>query len=138
MKQLIGIVSLLALAACGGNSGGSQPSSSDSAASITKVQDSANATAEKGAEHTGHPGYAIMLQNDCKTCHTPDAPSTGPSFAMIAARYDSTKAGTVEHLAKKVISGGKGSWGETPMTPHPALSEQDAETLVRYVLSYKQ
>lgn len=79
-----------------------------------------------------------MLQNDCKTCHTPDAPSTGPSFAMIAARYDSTKTGTVENLAKKVIAGGKGNWGQVPMTPHPSLSQQDAETLVRYILSYKQ
>jgi cytochrome c len=79
-----------------------------------------------------------MLQNDCKTCHAPDKPVTGPSFVMIAARYDSTKPGTVEHLAQKVISGGKGSWGDVPMTPHAALSEKDAETLVRYVLSYKQ
>jgi cytochrome c len=56
---------------------------------------------------------------------------------MIAARYDSTKAGTVEHLAQKVITGGKGSWGDVPMTPHPGLSKQDAEELVKYVLSYK-
>ena len=138
MKLLIGIVSLLALAACGNNQSGSQPTSSDSAGSITKITDSATASASAGTEHTGHPGYAIMVQNDCKTCHTPDKPSTGPSFIMIAARYDSTKAGTVEHLAKKVITGGKGSWGDVPMTPHAALSEQDAETLVKYVLSYKQ
>jgi len=100
--------------------------------------DSASASASAGTEHTGHPGWAIMQQQDCKTCHTPDKQSTGPSFMMIAARYDSAKAGTVEHLAQKVITGGKGSWGDVPMTPHPALSKEDAEELVKYVLSYKQ
>jgi cytochrome c len=137
MKQLIGIVSLLALAACGSNQA-SQPTSSDSATAITKITDSASASSSAGTEHTGHPGYALMLQNDCKTCHAPDKPVTGPSFAMIAARYDSTKAGTVEHLAQKVIAGGKGQWGDVPMVSHPSLSEKDAETLVRYILSYKQ
>lgn len=137
MKQLIGIVSVLALFACN-NTQAPKPTQSDSAATITKISDSSGASSSAGTEHTGHPGYALLLQNDCKTCHTPDKPSTGPSFVMIAARYDSTKAGTVEHLAQKVISGGKGSWGDVPMTPHAALSEKDAETLVRYVLSYKQ
>jgi cytochrome c len=137
MKHLIGIVSLLALGACNNNQA-PPPATGDSAATITKITDSSTASASAGTEHTGHPGYALLLQNDCKTCHTPDKPATGPSFVMIAARYDSTKSGTVEHLAQKVISGGKGSWGDVPMTPHPALSQADAETLVRYVLSYKQ
>ncbi len=137
MKRLLGIVvPLLVLAACGSNNGGNNKTASDSTPAPSEHQlgvDSASA----GAEHTTHPGYAIMLQQDCKTCHTPDKQSTGPSFMMIAARYDSTKAGTVEHLAKKVISGGSGSFGTVPMTPHPSLSQADAETLVKYVLSYK-
>jgi cytochrome c len=134
---LLGIIAVLALAACGGSGGGSKPTTGDSGASVTKLTDSSTASASAGTEHTGHPGYALMLQNDCKTCHTPDNPSTGPSFVMIAARYDSTKAGTVEHLAKKVISGGHGSFGDAVMTPHASLSEADAETLVKYILSYK-
>lgn len=140
MKRLTVIASLLALAACGGSGGNNSSTSTDTTAGVAQQQhgDSATASATAGAEHTDHPGYAIMQQQDCKTCHTPDKQSTGPSFMMIAARYDSTKAGTVEHLAEKVISGGKGSWGDVPMTPHPSLSKADAQELVKYVLSYKQ
>src|SRR5262249_16939286 len=137
MKQLIGIVSVLALAACNNNTA-PQPTSGDSAASITKISDSAGASSSAGTEHTRHPGYALMLQNDCQTCHAPDMPVSGRWFLLLAARYDSTNAGTGEHLAQKVSSGGKGNWGDVPMTPHAALSEKDAETLVRYILSYKQ
>jgi cytochrome c len=139
MKRLMGMVSLLVLAACGGNSGNNNAATRDTTAGTAEHQmvDSSSASASSGTEHTGHPGWAIMQQQDCKTCHTPDKQSTGPSFMMIAARYDSTKAGTVDHLAQKVITGGKGSWGDVPMTPHPGLSKQDAEKLVKYVLSYK-
>jgi cytochrome c len=129
---------VLFLVACGSGQGRDKSSSTDTTASnVVKPQDSTNAAGNAGTEHTGHPGYAIMQANDCKTCHTPDKPSTGPSFAMIAARYDSTKTGTVEHLAKKVLSGGSGSFGTVPMTPHASLTEKDAEQMVRYILSYK-
>jgi cytochrome c len=43
----------------------------------------------------------------------------------------------VEHLAKKVISGGSGVWGEIMMTPHPGLSLDSAEAIVRYILLLK-
>ena len=137
MKRLMGIASLLVLAACGSNQGNGK-ATTDTTASPAEHQmtDTGSASANAGTEHTTYPGYGIMLQQDCKTCHTPDKISTGPSF-MIAARYDSTKAGTVEHLAEKVISGGKGSFGDVPMTPHPSLSKADAEELVKYILSYK-
>lgn len=131
------LVSVLALVSCGGSQGNDKPAA-DTTTTTAQSADTGSAATGSVAEHTGHPGYAIMKQNDCRTCHNIDKPLTGPSFVMIAARYDSTKAGTVEHLAKKVISGGTGSFGTIPMTPHAALSEKDAETLVRYVLSYKQ
>jgi cytochrome c len=133
----MGLAVILLLAACGSGSGNGK-TSSDTSSNLPKPQDSSTVSSSAGTDHTGHPGYAIMLTQDCKTCHTPDNPSTGPSFIMIAARYDSTKPGTLEHLAKKVISGGSGSFGTTPMTPHTGLSEQDAEEMVKYILSYKQ
>jgi cytochrome c len=41
-------------------------------------------------------------------------------------------------LAGKVIGGGKGNWGEIPMTPHPNVSQGDAEAMVSYILSMKK
>jgi cytochrome c len=40
-------------------------------------------------------------------------------------------------LADKIIKGGAGVWGQIPMTPHPNLSKQDAEQIVKYVLLLK-
>jgi cytochrome c len=61
----------------------------------------------------------------------------GPSYADVAAKYESTEE-NVAMLAKKVIEGGVGVWGEVPMPPHPALSEEDAKDMVRYVLLLKK
>jgi cytochrome c len=41
----------------------------------------------------------------------------------------------LERLTKKVISGGKGVWGEVPMAPHPTLSTEDATEIVKYILN---
>jgi cytochrome c len=40
-------------------------------------------------------------------------------------------------LAEKVIKGGQGVWGAVPMTPHPALTQADAEQMVKYVMLLK-
>ena len=49
-------------------------------------------------------------------------------------KYKGDKS-ALERLTKKVISGGKGVWGEVPMAPHPALSTEDAAEIVKYILS---
>src|SRR5690606_14193716 len=43
--------------------------------------------------------------------------------------------GTVSQLAAKIIAGGTGVWGEQAMTAHPALTQIDAEEMVKYILS---
>jgi cytochrome c len=43
----------------------------------------------------------------------------------------------VKLLAGKIIAGGQGVWGEIPMSPHPQVSQADAESMVRYILSLK-
>ncbi len=37
-------------------------------------------------------------------------------------------------LAGKIIEGGEGVWGETPMAPHPAIARDTAEQMVRAIL----
>jgi cytochrome c len=61
----------------------------------------------------------------------------GPSYADVAAKYESTEE-NVAMLAQKVINGGVGNWGEVPMPAHPGLSEEDAKDMVRYVLLLKK
>jgi cytochrome c len=61
----------------------------------------------------------------------------GPSYADVAAKYESTEE-NITMLAQKVIAGGVGVWGEVPMPAHPGLSEDDAKDMVRYVLLLKK
>ncbi len=89
-------------------------------------------------ERTGFAaGLYLMNGSDCKSCHTMDKPSVGPSFIAVADKYKSDP-GAVTRLADKVISGGSGVWGEHAMAAHPTISHQEAETIVKYILSVSQ
>lgn len=82
-------------------------------------------------------GKQMVLSMDCKSCHSLDQESVGPSYLAIAKRYDG-KPGSIKKLADKVIQGGSGSWGERAMTAHPALSVQEAEDMTAYILSLSE
>jgi cytochrome c len=79
-------------------------------------------------------GQALVDQSDCKTCHHPTNKIVGPAHADVAKKYDFTQA-NVTMLAAKIQKGGSGVWGEIPMTPHPDISNADAEKMAMYVLS---
>ena len=79
-------------------------------------------------------GQALVNASDCKTCHGLENKIVGPSHKDVAVKYEFTKA-NVSMLAGKIINGGSGNWGEIPMTPHPDISQSDAEKMSMYVLS---
>jgi len=79
-------------------------------------------------------GESLVKASDCKTCHHPTNKIIGPSHTEVAQKYEFTQA-NVTLLANKIISGGSGVWGEIPMTPHPDISQADAEKMARFVLS---
>lgn len=71
---------------------------------------------------------------DCRTCHrTVNAP-LGPSWTEIAERY-AADASTISMLARSIIEGGSGNWGDTPMPPHPDLDMDEARDIVRRILA---
>lgn len=67
-------------------------------------------------------------------CHHPERKMIGPAFKAIAERYGKDEA-AVKPLSEKVIKGGGGVWGQTPMPPQAAVSPQDAESLVKWILA---
>lgn len=81
-------------------------------------------------------GLTLVANSDCLTCHKVDEKMTGPSYKEIAAKYEATDE-NIAMLAEKIIKGGKGNWGEVMMTPHPNVSKEDAETMVKYILQLK-
>ena len=89
----------------------------------------ATATADAGN------GKALIEASDCRTCHQDNAKVIGPSYVDVAKKYSESD---VQMLAEKIIKGGKGNWGEIPMTAHPNVSQADAEEMVKYILSMKK
>jgi cytochrome c len=81
-------------------------------------------------------GAQLVAASDCGSCHRENEKLLGPAYHDVALKYPDNDA-NVTKLAKKVISGGKGNWGDIAMTPHPGLSESDAKEMIRYVLSLR-
>ena len=123
-KFILFFLILVLLASCGGGESKSK-TEEPKVVDITK-----NPDYQKGLE--------LASKSDCFTCHTVDDKLTGPTYREVANKYASMPDTIVAHLAGKVISGGSGVWGEIMMTPHPALSQADAETIVRYILLLKK
>jgi cytochrome c len=79
-------------------------------------------------------GMQLIETSDCKACHSVDKKSIGPTYRDVAMKYKGN-ASADQALAKKVIAGGGGVWGEVPMAAHPQLSTADAAEMVKYILS---
>ncbi len=78
---------------------------------------------------------ALMSKSDCKNCHHPTLKNVGPSFTAIAEKYRGD-AVAIERLATKIRAGGSGVWGSTiGMPAHPGISQNDAESMVKYIVN---
>lgn len=79
----------------------------------------------------------LIGKSDCKACHNVNTKSLGPNFTAVALKYkgDSRAEG---YLAKKIQSGGSGVWGDAAMPAHPAISNNDATTIAKYILSLSE
>ncbi len=83
-------------------------------------------------------GLELVSKSNCLTCHKVDEALTGPKYRDVANKYAAMPDTIVRHLAGKIITGGKGVWGEVYMTPHPEVSQEDAEAMVKYILLLKK
>ncbi|AZA76158.1 cytochrome C [Chryseobacterium sp. G0186] len=80
-------------------------------------------------------GLKLIEGTDCLTCHKVDSKLIGPSYQEVAKKYTDAD---LDMLAQKIIEGGKGNWGDIPMTPHDGLSKDNAKLMVKYILSLKK
>lgn len=125
-RSLIILLAVSVFAACGSGDSKEKKSNGDKTADITK-----DPVYQKGLELIGRP------EMNCLTCHKVDETLQGPPYRDIANKYASYSDTIVAHLAKKVINGGTGVWGQIWMTPHTDLSMEDAEAMVKYILLLK-
>jgi cytochrome c len=130
MKAFIFFIALCFLIACGAGTG--ETSKSDSAIGLQPIVNAGGT----GIDSSNEPGSRYIAANDCLTCHQINGKNIGPSYTEIANRYENTQ-GNVENLANKIIKGGRGLWGHNVMTPHPTVSEPQAQAMARYILSLR-
>jgi len=122
--KLLGLAGVLSLmVACGGQNS-TESSNENSSAQV----------AEK--ESKVPVGKQLISKSDCMSCHADKSKIIGPSYLDVANKYQAT-AENITLLAGKIINGGQGVWGEIPMTPHPQMSQEDAEEIVKYILTIK-
>jgi len=123
---------LVLLAACGG--GGSGTSSANNAGDSTATATTAASDLSSNPDY--QKGLALASKSNCFTCHKVDTKVIGPAYKDVAQKYAGNDT-AVTYLAHKIIKGGSGVWGPVAMTPHPELSEADAEQIVKYILLLK-
>ena len=78
----------------------------------------------------------LLQASGCTACHSVDKKLIGPGFKDVAAKYRGNK-GAEADLIKKVKAGGKGVWGDIPMTPNSHVKDEDIKTLVQWILELK-
>lgn len=78
----------------------------------------------------------LAKAKNCMACHANDKKLVGPAYKDVAAKYASDKDAAAK-LAKKIREGGVGAWGQIPMPANPQVSEAEALTLARWVLTIK-
>jgi len=89
---------------------------------------------------TGHMSAEASMElarsKNCIACHSVDKQVLGPAYKEVAAKYAGDKE-ALARLTKKVREGGVGVWGQIPMPANPQVTEAEAQTLAKWVLSLK-
>lgn len=78
---------------------------------------------------------ALAKKKNCLACHAVNKKVVGPAYKDVAAKYAGQNV--VPKLTTKVMKGGSGVWGAIPMPANPQVSQTEAETLVKWILSQK-
>ena len=127
-KTFIMIAAMGLFAACGGGEKEKKELTPEQKTEKTRSELSDNPIYQKA--------LTIIENSDCRTCHLIEEKNIGPAWRDVANKY-ADSANAIEYLSHKIINGGSGVWGQVPMAAHPTMSQEDAETLAKFVLLLK-
>ena len=77
---------------------------------------------------------ALAKSKNCMSCHQIDKKVVGPAYKDVAKKYTAKDEAM---LVEKVLKGGKGNWGTVPMPPNATVKPEEAQKLVKWILSLK-
>lgn len=78
----------------------------------------------------------LARSKNCVACHHAERRMIGPSYTAIAARYANDDS-TVRTLSQRIMEGTGGNWSQMPMPAQAGLSQEEAEALVKWILTHK-
>lgn len=78
----------------------------------------------------------LAKAKNCIACHAAANKVVGPSYKDISAKY-AGQADAENTLVQKVLKGGSGVWGPVPMPANGQVSDAEARTLVKWILTQK-
>lgn len=79
-------------------------------------------------------GLALSQRKNCMACHAVNKPLMGPSFHDIADKY-TARHDAGDYLAKTIVKGSAGVWGNVPMPANTQLTGGEAHALAHWILS---
>jgi cytochrome c551/c552 len=111
----------------------SSVSASDRQLTLSQVAPNAAAPGE-GASAGDAAAQGLLTANGCLACHGLNQKVVGPAYHTVAAKYRHDPQ-AVSKVTVNIRSGGSGKWGTVPMPPFPGLSQEQLQTLARFVLA---
>lgn len=83
-----------------------------------------------------HADANLAKAKNCMACHSVDKKVVGPSFKDVGAKYASQK-GAEDYIVQKITKGSSGVWGAGMPMPPNAVSDKEAHTLAKWILTLK-
>jgi cytochrome c len=86
------------------------------------------------ASHAALASPELARSKNCVACHHIERKMNGPAYKTIAERYGKDEAAAAA-LSEKIRKGGGGVWGPIAMPAQPTVSQEEADALVKWILS---
>lgn len=87
------------------------------------------------AVSAAEPVEKLMEAQRCYACHDSTKALIGPPWQAVAARHGNNKSLMIDVLARKIVRGGGGVWGDVPMVPNQFTSIEDARAMATWILN---
>lgn len=102
-------------------------------AAVVRIRYIAPTGHDSGALTLPAPVEQVLTGRLCFSCHQTDTKSIGPRYTDVALRYhDQPEALAI--LKEKLKKGSAGTWGEIPMPPQLAITDEEADAALRAIL----
>lgn len=80
-------------------------------------------------------GEKLTDEARCYACHQMSEPLLAPPWLAIAARHAPNKQLMLDVLARKIVRGGGGNWGDVPMPPNQQVNIEEARAIAAWILN---